>query len=168
MTTLVWIVVGALAKSAIAWVGLFSLALKQEQLQRILLPLVAFSAGSLRRCDRGGTRADPDVVILPGQSCGDVAHVLRDVIDVEARALRRPRQRGFEGKRCQTSRSELFANPQILPAVRVDAVAHDDDRARALSIFSSRATVLIDPSPLRRDDCQQIRVDLGSAESGFV
>jgi zinc and cadmium transporter len=47
MTTLVWIVVSALAMSAIAWIGLLSVALKHEQLQKLLLPLVAFSAGSL-------------------------------------------------------------------------------------------------------------------------
>jgi zinc and cadmium transporter len=33
--------------SAIAWVGLISVALNQEQLKMLLLPLVAFSAGSL-------------------------------------------------------------------------------------------------------------------------
>jgi zinc and cadmium transporter len=47
MTTLAWIVVSALAMSAIAWIGLLSVALRQEQLQKLLLPLVAFSAGSL-------------------------------------------------------------------------------------------------------------------------
>jgi zinc and cadmium transporter len=47
MTTLAWIVVSALAMSAIAWVGLITLALKEEQLRALLLPLVAFAAGSL-------------------------------------------------------------------------------------------------------------------------
>jgi zinc and cadmium transporter len=47
MSTLVWIVTSTLAMSAIAWVGLLTLALKHEQFQKLLLPLVAFSAGSL-------------------------------------------------------------------------------------------------------------------------
>jgi zinc and cadmium transporter len=45
--TLTWIVGSALAMSAIAWVGLVTVALKQEQLEKLLLPLVAFAAGSL-------------------------------------------------------------------------------------------------------------------------
>jgi hypothetical protein len=45
--TLTWIVGSSLAMSAIAWVGLVSVALNREQLKKLLLPLVAFSAGSL-------------------------------------------------------------------------------------------------------------------------
>jgi len=45
--TLVWIIASSVAMSAIAWVGLVTVALNQEQLKKLLLPLVAFSAGSL-------------------------------------------------------------------------------------------------------------------------
>jgi hypothetical protein len=47
MTTLAWILVSSIAMSAIALVGVISVVLSQDQLQRLLLPLVAFSAGSL-------------------------------------------------------------------------------------------------------------------------
>jgi zinc and cadmium transporter len=47
LTTLAWILVSSAAMSAIAWIGLASVLLNQEQLQKLLLPLVAFSAGSL-------------------------------------------------------------------------------------------------------------------------
>lgn len=47
MSTLTWIVGSSLAMSAIAWVGLVTLALNEEQLEKLLLPLVAFAAGSL-------------------------------------------------------------------------------------------------------------------------
>jgi zinc and cadmium transporter len=42
-----WIVGSSVAMSAIAWIGLLTTALRPEQLQRLLLPLVAFAAGSL-------------------------------------------------------------------------------------------------------------------------
>jgi zinc and cadmium transporter len=45
--TLAWIVISALAMSAIAWIGLLVAFLKEPQLKAILLPLVAFAAGSL-------------------------------------------------------------------------------------------------------------------------
>lgn len=47
MSTLTWIVGSSLLMSAIALVGSVTLVLKEETLQRIILPLVAFSAGSL-------------------------------------------------------------------------------------------------------------------------
>ena len=47
MNTLAWIVGSSLLMSAIALVGSITLILKEETLQRILLPLVAFAAGSL-------------------------------------------------------------------------------------------------------------------------
>jgi len=47
MNTLAWIVGSSLVMSAIALVGSVTLFLKEETLQRILLPLVAFAAGSL-------------------------------------------------------------------------------------------------------------------------
>jgi len=47
MSVLAWIVVSSLAMSAIAWVGLLTLALSEQKLQKVLRPLVAFSAGSL-------------------------------------------------------------------------------------------------------------------------
>lgn len=47
METLVWIVCSSLAMSAIAWVGIFTVALNEQQLKKLLLPLVAFAAGSL-------------------------------------------------------------------------------------------------------------------------
>jgi zinc and cadmium transporter len=47
VSTLAWIVAGSLAMSAIAWIGLVTIALNQDQLRKLLLPLVAFSAGSL-------------------------------------------------------------------------------------------------------------------------
>ncbi len=47
MSTLAWIVGSSLLMSAIALVGSVTLILKEETLQRIILPLVAFAAGSL-------------------------------------------------------------------------------------------------------------------------
>ena len=47
MGALGWIVAGGLAMSAIALVGSVTLLLKPATLDRLLLPLVAFSAGSL-------------------------------------------------------------------------------------------------------------------------
>ncbi len=47
MSILLWIILSALAMSIIAWIGLIALALKEETLKKILLILVAFSAGSL-------------------------------------------------------------------------------------------------------------------------
>ena len=47
MTTLLWIIVFGLLMSGIALVGSLTLVLKPNTLDRILLPLVAFAAGSL-------------------------------------------------------------------------------------------------------------------------
>ena len=47
MSTLAWIISSSLLMSAIALVGSVTLLLKPATLQRILLPLVAFAAGSL-------------------------------------------------------------------------------------------------------------------------
>jgi zinc and cadmium transporter len=47
MTALGWIIVGGVLMSVIAMVGSATLVLKPETLQRLLLPLVAFAAGSL-------------------------------------------------------------------------------------------------------------------------
>lgn len=47
MSTLGWIVSSSLLMSAIALVGSVTLILKEQTLQKILLPLVAFAAGSL-------------------------------------------------------------------------------------------------------------------------
>lgn len=47
MSTLTWIVGSSLLMSAIALVGSVTLVLKEQTLQRILLPLVALAAGSL-------------------------------------------------------------------------------------------------------------------------
>ena len=47
MSTLAWIVGSGLLMSAIALVGSVTLVLKEATLQRIILPLVAFAAGSL-------------------------------------------------------------------------------------------------------------------------
>ncbi|MEN8375652.1 MAG: ZIP family metal transporter [Gemmatimonadota bacterium] len=47
MTTLAWIVAAGVAMSAIALVGSVTLLLKEATLDKILLPLVAFAAGSL-------------------------------------------------------------------------------------------------------------------------
>jgi zinc and cadmium transporter len=47
MQTLTWIVGSSLAMSAIALVGLVSVVLSEAQLKKVLLPIVAFSAGSL-------------------------------------------------------------------------------------------------------------------------
>ncbi|MGB5178004.1 MAG: ZIP family metal transporter, partial [Gammaproteobacteria bacterium] len=47
MSTLTWIIGSSLLMSAIAMVGSITLILKESTLQRIILPLVAFSAGSL-------------------------------------------------------------------------------------------------------------------------
>ena len=47
MSTLAWIVTSSLLMSAVALVGSITLVLRPETLQRIILPLVAFAAGSL-------------------------------------------------------------------------------------------------------------------------
>jgi zinc transporter ZupT len=47
MTLLGWIVLSGLLMSAIALVGSITLLLEERALERILLPLVAFAAGSL-------------------------------------------------------------------------------------------------------------------------
>jgi zinc and cadmium transporter len=47
MTTLAWIVASGLGMSAIALVGSAALLLRPERLQELLLPLVAFAAGTL-------------------------------------------------------------------------------------------------------------------------
>jgi len=47
MSTFLWIVGSTFALSLIAWVGLLTLSLKEETIDRIALPLVAFAAGSL-------------------------------------------------------------------------------------------------------------------------
>lgn len=46
-TTLVWIIVSGVLMSAIALVGALTLIFKESTFEKILLPLVAFSAGSL-------------------------------------------------------------------------------------------------------------------------
>lgn len=47
MTTLLWIFLGGLLMAAIALAGSITLVLGETRLARILLPLVAFAAGSL-------------------------------------------------------------------------------------------------------------------------
>jgi zinc and cadmium transporter len=47
MSTFAWIVTSGFAMSAIALVGSVTLVLSESTLQRIILPLVAFAAGSL-------------------------------------------------------------------------------------------------------------------------
>ena len=47
MTTLLWIVLFGLLMSAIAMVGGLTLVLKESTLERLLLPMVAFAAGTL-------------------------------------------------------------------------------------------------------------------------
>jgi zinc and cadmium transporter len=47
MSTLAWIVASGLCMSAIALIGSVTLVLREETLQKILLPLVALAAGSL-------------------------------------------------------------------------------------------------------------------------
>jgi len=47
MTTLTWIVLSGILMSAIALVGSVTLILKESTLNKILLPLIAFAAGSL-------------------------------------------------------------------------------------------------------------------------
>ena len=47
MSTLAWIIVGGVLMSAIAMVGSVTLVLRPATLDRLLLPLVAFAAGSL-------------------------------------------------------------------------------------------------------------------------
>ncbi len=47
MNPLIWIILSTFAMSLIAWIGLITLALNEKTLKKILLPLVAFSAGSL-------------------------------------------------------------------------------------------------------------------------
>jgi len=47
MTVFLWILISTFLMSLIAWIGLLTLFLKEELLKKILLPLVAFSAGAL-------------------------------------------------------------------------------------------------------------------------
>lgn len=47
MSTLAWIVASGLAMSAIALVGVVTMVLSPQRLQQVLLPLVAFAAGTL-------------------------------------------------------------------------------------------------------------------------
>jgi zinc and cadmium transporter len=47
MPLLLWIVAGGVAMSAIALVGSVTLLLSEAALKRVILPLVAFAAGSL-------------------------------------------------------------------------------------------------------------------------
>lgn len=47
MTTFLWILAGGVAMSAIALVGSITLLLEERTLRRLLLPMVAFAAGSL-------------------------------------------------------------------------------------------------------------------------
>jgi len=47
MTTFLWILLGGILMSAIALVGSVTLVLRESTLQKILLPLVSFAAGSL-------------------------------------------------------------------------------------------------------------------------
>jgi len=47
MTTYLWILLGGVAMSALALVGSLTLVMREATLQQLLLPLVAFAAGSL-------------------------------------------------------------------------------------------------------------------------
>lgn len=47
MITLIWIIIATLGMSLIAWMGLITLSVKEDLLRKILLYLVAFSAGAL-------------------------------------------------------------------------------------------------------------------------
>ena len=47
MSDLAWIILGGLLMAAIAMIGSVTLVLKEATLQKLLLPLVAFAAGSL-------------------------------------------------------------------------------------------------------------------------
>jgi len=47
MTTFLWILLGGISMSAIALVGSVTLILRESTLQKVLLPLVSFAAGSL-------------------------------------------------------------------------------------------------------------------------
>jgi zinc and cadmium transporter len=74
VSTLGWIVASSLAMSAIAWIGLVTVALNQEQLKKLLLPLVAFAAGSLL----GGALLHllPEAVAANGPGLGTFLPVL--------------------------------------------------------------------------------------------
>lgn len=47
MNTLIWILAATFGMSLLAWTGLITLVLREKTLKKILLPLVAFSAGAL-------------------------------------------------------------------------------------------------------------------------
>jgi len=78
MDTLLWILGSTFAMSLIAWVGIITLLLKEELLKKIILPLVAFSAGALlggaflhlipETMVRTGPRLDMFIWILSGFS----------------------------------------------------------------------------------------------------
>jgi zinc and cadmium transporter len=76
MTDLTWILAATLLMSAIAWIGLFSLALSENAVRRALPGLVAFAAGSLiagaflhllpEAISRGGPRLEYFVWLVAG------------------------------------------------------------------------------------------------------
>ncbi len=47
MSVLLWIIGSTLALSLLAWIGLITLALQEDKMRVLLLPLVSFAAGSL-------------------------------------------------------------------------------------------------------------------------
>ncbi len=78
MSTLSWIVVGGVLMSVIAMVGSVTLILRPETLERLLLPLVAFAAGSMiggaffhmipAAMDEGGNILNVGIAVVAGFS----------------------------------------------------------------------------------------------------
>ena len=61
---------------------------------------------------------------------GDVAHIVRNVLDIEALALGLSAAAQIERVDGEPGLHELLGRPDILTAVRIDAVADHDDSTR--------------------------------------
>jgi len=74
MSTFTWIVGSTFVMSLLAWVGLIVVAFKEETLKKLLLPLVAFSAGALM--GGGCLHLIPEAIARIGPRMGGFVWVL--------------------------------------------------------------------------------------------
>jgi zinc and cadmium transporter len=74
VTPLAWIVGSCLAMSAIAWIGALALSVSRRRLDDLLLPLVAFAAGSLLA--GAVLHLLPEAIAIGGDSLGTLMPVL--------------------------------------------------------------------------------------------
>ena len=109
MSTLAWIVSSGILMSAIALIGSVTLFLKEATLQRIILPLVAFAAGSLIG---GAVEAG-----TPSRSLRISTGRVHDALQIQVPAVRL-------GRRDDTGASASAGHP------RVSRVRQRGDRVR--------------------------------------